>query len=199
MNNVCFCFPLPFLPFPPATSVCSRTAARVSTSPPAPAPTTMPPECPFPFPLQTDVAGGATSPKICLNDAFPLTDGFALGWAVGSSGNAASDNAGGCTCLAAPPVPFFLGDIDIEGGAYVVAAEEPLAEDAEAHGVCRCGWRNAGVAPTPEGPARAGNRLTWTALDDVEGGVLAPGTARNVEDDALAACATRSHTCREDC
>ena len=220
MNNVCFCFPLPFLPFPPI-SVCSPTAVRTRvcvstpTSSPTPAPTTPPPpECPPPFPLHTDVAGGpAASPKTRLNDAFPPTGGLALGWAVGSSGNAASDRVGGCVCLVDAAL-FFLGDgvDDAEGdGAYVVlgaaaaAVEEPLADDAEAHGVCRAGWRNPDVPPTPtptpnEGPASGGNRSTWAAPDDVAGVAPAPGALRNVEDDdALAACATRSQSCREDC
>ena len=209
MNNVCFCFPLPFLPFPPI-SVCSPTAVRtrvcVSTPTSSPAPT---PEYPPPFPLHTVVVGGpAASPKTRLNDAFPPTGGLALGWAVGSSGNAASDRVGGCVCLVDAAL-FFLGDgvDDAEGGgAYVVlgaAVEEPPAEDAEVHGVCRAGWRNPDVTPTPtpnEGPASGGNRSTWAVLDDVAGVAPAPGTVRNVEDDdALAACATRSQSCREDC
>ena len=102
------------------------------------------------------------------------------------------------------PFPFFLGDVDMGDGAGTVAVavtvvEAPLAE-AETQGVWRWGWRNPGVALTAvEGPARGGNRLTWTELDDAEGTVLAPETCREVEDDELAACATRSHTCREDC
>ena len=216
MNNVCFCFPLPLFPFPPI-SACSPTAVRTrvcvstptSSAAPAPAPA---PEYPPPFPLHTDVVGGpAASPKTRLNDAFPLTGGLALGWAVGSSGNAASDRVGGCVCLVDAAL-FFLGDgvDDAEGdGAYVVlgaaaaAAEEPPAEDAEVHGVFRGAWRNPDVTPTPtpnEGPASGGNRSTWAVLDDVDGGPPAPGTVRNVEDDdALAACATRSQSCREDC
>lgn len=76
------------------------------------------------------------------------------------------------------------------------ALGEVIPEGAVTHGVWRCACRKPGVL---EGPARAGNRSTCRELDDAEGGALAPGTVREVEDDALAARATRSHTCREDC
>jgi hypothetical protein len=148
VNNVCFCFPLPFLLFPRAlegtsTSLSSAAAAGRRLS------------LPFPFPLpacHADAEGGirVAVPNTFFRETFPLTCGFCLGAAdVGSSGKSESDNLGGGCFGMVIPDP----GCDIRGSEMTVidwlAPGPPEAgwkpDELADQGVVLWGCRKAGV------------------------------------------------------
>jgi hypothetical protein len=146
----------------------------------------------LPFPLalpacHADAEGGIGFPNTFFSETFPLTCAFCLGTAVGSSGKSELDNFGGAFFGTIVPDPgldargsgttvmdwFVLGPLLLgkaEGGRK---PDEALADQGVVRWVCR----KAGVAGAADG---------FTA-----------GRVRGA--DELAAWATRSQTCRDDC
>lgn len=197
VNNVCFCFPFPFFPFPPegAASPASTPASSCSPPPPVLPPAPAPPAHGF-------TGGVAASPRIFRKLWFPLACGRALGPLppLGSCGNAALLSVG-CAFFLAPPAtaPATPGPATENGTARAAGADDAAAAADEApdadHGVlcgpCARGWTTAGVAGC-SGGKRSGRRA-GCAMEG--GGGAEPGTMRAVDDPA--ACATRSQTCRD--
>lgn len=174
VNSVCFCFPLPFFPLP--EDCCSAGVELASAGSSSLA---RPATFELLLPLLHAATGGVVSPMMFRRDLLPPTaarETYALE-VVGSSGNADFDREGAGRLTFAPGPGTEVGP---RGAGFDEAV-------AEAQGVFREPWRNGVVLA--EGPAvcKAGKRSCGCC-----------GVGDGEADDDAAACATRSHTCRED-
>jgi hypothetical protein len=139
---------------------------------------------PFPFPACQAAVGGVGFPNTFFSETFPLTCALCLVAAdVGSSGKSAFDNLGGA-CL----------------GTFIA---DPGLDDGRGSGTTVMDWLvlepplgTAGGGRKPEDALADQGVVIWGFLKGLAWGVTGAGKVR--EDDELAACATRSKTCRED-
>jgi len=196
VNKVCFCFPFPFFPFPVLAAGLEALSSPFSATCPAGVPVLalalVPPA------VHTVPDGGTGFRNIFLSETFPLTVAFCLADAdEGNSGKREFDSfGGGCNGVFRPE-----GGLDDRGsgttvmwldeawaGVGIVAAgrnpEDALLAD---HGVLRWPCRKAVCNGPAVETGSTGKRSTGLAAWLWFAG----------KDDP-AACATRSHTCREE-
>jgi hypothetical protein len=128
VNNVCFCFPLPFFPFPnPASPASPPPSCARGVAPGAPT------FAPLAVEVHTD-GGGLTSPKMFFSDLFPATTGLGLPELdEGSWGNEALDNETGGAELACAG-SLMTGRKDGSGGVLLRATG---VDEADVQGVRR--------------------------------------------------------------
>jgi len=156
VNKVCFCLPLTFFPFWPASSAGVAAPLGVLSPEPDPVP-------------QAGAAGPALFPMMFFKETFPFVLTFSRGAALGSSGNNALDSFGGA--LLGPTFRVSeRGSTTAEGGGPVVTLGGGKAdgagglnpdEELDAHGVFLCppGARRTGAGPAIgiAGGGKAGN------------------------------------------